>query len=324
MSTPAPCPEFPRLMVPARAIPVPGTISPEAQKFLAAAVPRTGRISWTQETIAATNRYLAERTATLPQFFPADIKAHKLSATVLYEVTSKAVASINEARAILYLHGGAFVVGGGPLAAQTALPLAAKAASKLYAIDYRMPPDHPFPAALDDALEAYRYVLERFKPRNVAIYGGSAGGGLGAALILKARDSGLSLPGAVVLFTPEADLTESGDTFETNAIIDVVLQERLTDSIALYANGHDLKDPYLSPVFGDFNKGFPPTILISGTRDLFLSNTVLLHRALRRAGVEAELHVFEAMPHGGFCGAPEDAESLAEQVRFIDQHLGSG
>jgi acetyl esterase/lipase len=311
-------------MVPARAIPVPRTISPEAQKFLAAAVPRTGKVSWTQETIAATDCLLAERTAALPQFFPAEIAAHRVSAAALYEVTSKAVPKINEARAILYLHGGAFVVGGGPLAAQTALPLAAKAACKVYAIDYRMPPQHPFPAALDDGLEAYRWVLERFKPQNVAVYGASAGGGLAAALILKARDSGLPLPGAVVLFTPEADLTESGDTFETNGIIDVVLQERLTDSIALYANGHDLKDPYLSPVFGDFNKGFPPTILISGTRDLFLSNTVILHRALRRAGVEAELHVFEAMPHGGFSGAPEDAEILAEQIRFIDQHLGSG
>jgi epsilon-lactone hydrolase len=324
MSTPTASGEFPRLMVPARAIPVPNTISPEAQKFLGAAVPRTGKVSWTPQTIAATDRLLAERTAALPQLFPAEITAHRLSATALYEITSKGAPKINEARAVLYLHGGAFVVGGGPLAAQTALPLALEAACKVYAIDYRMPPQHPFPAALDDGLEAYRYVLERFKPRNVAVYGGSAGGGLAAALMLKARDSGLPLPGAVVLCTPEADLTESGDTFETNGIIDVVLQERLTDSIALYANGHDLKDPYLSPVFGDFNRGFPPTILISGTRDLFLSNTVILHRALRRAGVEAELHVFEAMPHGGFSGAPEDAESLAEQVRFIDQHLGSG
>jgi epsilon-lactone hydrolase len=170
-------------------------------------------------------------------------------------------------------------------------------------------------------MEAYRYVLERFEPKNVAVYGPSAGGGLAASLILKARDSGLALPGAAVLVTPEADLTESGDTFETNAIIDVALQQRLTGSIALYANGHDLKDPYLSPVFGDFSKGFPPTILTSGTRDLFLSNTVILHRALRRAGICAELHVFEAMPHGGFRGAPEDVECLAEQIRFMGEHL---
>jgi epsilon-lactone hydrolase len=126
-----------------------------------------------------------------------------------------------------------------------------------------------------------------------------------------------------VLLTPESDLTESGDTFETNRFIDVVLHDRLREAIALYADGHDLRDPYLSPVFGDFGRGFPPTLLISGTRDLFLSNTVLLHRALRRAGCDADPHVFEAMPHA-FFGTPEDAESLAEQIAFLDRKLGPG
>ena len=311
----------PSLAVPARVIPVPSTVSVIAQKFLAAAVLRTEKIDWTQETIATTNRHLAERCAALPRLFPAEIAPRRLSKATLYEITSNAAAKIDQARAVLYVHGGAYLVGGGLLAAHMALPVAAMAACRVYSIDYRMPPQDPFPAALDDALEAYRHLLGRFAPKSVAIYGGSAGGGLAAALILKARDLGLPLPGAAVLVTPEADLTESGDTFETNAIIDVVLQQRLTDSIALYAGGHDLKDPYLSPVFGDFTKGFPPTILLSGTRDLFLSNTVILHRALRRAGIVAELHVFEAMPHGGFGGAPEDAECLAEQIRFMNEHL---
>jgi acetyl esterase/lipase len=185
-----------------------------------------------------------------------------------------------------------------------------------------MPPDHPFPAALDDTVEAYRMMLEQYEPENIAVAGWSAGGGLAAAFILKARDMGLPLPAACVLATPEADLTESGDTFETNATIDVVTKHRLTNSIQLYANGHDLRDPYLSPVFGDFSQGFPPTILTSGTRDMFLSNTVRLHRALLRAGVEAELHVWEAMPHAGFFGAPEDHEVFAEHVRFIKRKIG--
>ena len=119
----------------------------------------------------------------------------------------------------------------------------------------------------------------------------------------------------------EADLTESGDTFETNQYVDVVLKHRLTSSILLYANGHDLKDPYLSPIFGDFTKGYPATMLTSGTRDLFLSNTVRMHRALYRAGIEAELHVWEAMPHGGFFGGPEDNEMYDEQTRFMKKHL---
>ncbi|HEY3699660.1 MAG TPA: alpha/beta hydrolase fold domain-containing protein [Spongiibacteraceae bacterium] len=299
---------------------MPKTVSVEAQRFLAAGIPRADKTVWTEDTIAMTNRYLMNRCSAFAELFPADIVQHQLATAPLYEITAR-VSQINEHRAILYLHGGAFLYGGGLLAAMTALPIAARAHCKVYASDYRMPPKHPFPAALDDALDAYRYLLDRFKPQNIAVYGGSAGGGLAAALILKARDMGLPLPGAAVLVTPEADLTESGDTFETNQLIDVVLQQRLTDSIALYANGHDLKDPYLSPIFADFNSGFPPTQLISGTRDLFLSNTVILHRALLRAGIKAELHVFEAMPHGGFHGAPEDNESLVEQLRFIDEHL---
>jgi len=192
---------------------------------------------------------------------------------------------------------------------------------RAFAVDYRMPPDHPYPAGLEDSIEAYRSLLGRYQPERIAVSGGSAGGGLAAAFVLKARDMGLPLPGACVLATPEADLTESGDSFEANIFVDVVASQRLTDSIALYANGHDLRDPYLSPVFGDFSKGFPPTILTCGTRDLFLSNTVLMHRALRRAGIEAQLHVWEAMPHGGFFGAPEDEEVLEEQARFIRAQL---
>jgi acetyl esterase/lipase len=171
---------------------------------------------------------------------------------------------------------------------------------------------------------AYREVLTRYAPGKVVVAGISAGAGLAAAGVLKLRDLGLPLPAGAILLTPEADLTESGDSFETNRGIDVVLRERLMPSVLLYAAGHDLRDPYLSPLFGDFSRGFPPTLLVSGTRDLFLSNTVRLHRSLRKAGVRADLHVFEAMPHGGFFGAPEDFESMAEQLRFVEEVLGQG
>jgi acetyl esterase/lipase len=119
-----------------------------------------------------------------------------------------------------------------------------------------------------------------------------------------------------VLLSPELDLTESGDSFQTNIGIDNVLTSSLRDSIALYAGQHDLEDPYLSPLFGEVER-FPPTFLQAGTRDLFLSNAVRMHRKLRAAGVAADLHVFEAMPHGGFFGAPEDHDLAAETRRFV-------
>ena len=137
-------------------------------------------------------------------------------------------------------------------------------------------------------------------------------------MLLRARAEGLPLPAALVLMTPATDFTRSGDTHQTNRLLDVTLYGGETDGPDAYAAGHDRTDPYLSPLFGDFSKGWPPTLLTTGTRDLLLSDTVLLHRALRAAGVSAELHVAEASPHGGFMGqAPEDREILAEVRRFM-------
>lgn len=314
--------------VPARVIPIPKTISAEAQAFLAnsSMFPDTPTPSpedhagW-QAHIDAANPGLTQMNQGMAIKHPAEIAEHALSACTLYEVTPSTYSDANQDKAILYVHGGGFTVGHGIAAAYAAHRLAGLTGLRTFSVDYRMPPAHPFPAGLDDTVEAYRFLLERYNPEAIAVAGASAGGGLAGSFLLKARDLGLPLPAACVLMTPEADLTETGDTFETNDLVDVVLKHRLTNSILLYANGHDLSDPYLSPVLGDFSKGFPPTLLTSGTRDLFLSNTVRFHRALRRADIEAELHVWEAMPHGGFFGAPEDEESYAEQSRFIRQRL---
>jgi len=225
-------------------------------------------------------------------------------------------------RVYLEIHGGGLVYGGGAPARRDAELIAHRHGVTACSPDYRMPPEHPYPAALDDCLALYRAVLERHVPQDVIVGGTSAGGNLAAALMLRARDEGLAAPAALVLLTPELDLTESGDSFEVNRLVDVNLAGGLAESIALYAGDHDLSHPYLSPLFGDFTRGFPSTFLQAGTRDLFLSNTVRMHRALRRANIPVELHVFEGMPHGGFQGAPEDAELAAEVDRFVAEHWG--
>ena len=225
--------------------------------------------------------------------------------------------------AYIDLHGGALVFGGGENCRIAAGKQADQHHVMCYGIDYRMPPDHPYPAALDDCLATYRHVLKHHAPEHIVIGGRSAGGNLAAAMVLRARDEGLPMPAALVLLSPEVDLTESGDSFQVNRGVDVVLPMPLMSTNLLYANGADLSHPYLSPLFGDLT-GFPPTFLQSGTRDLFLSNTVRMHRALRQAQVPAVLHVFEAMPHGGFMGAPEDAELAAEVAAFVREHLRRG
>jgi acetyl esterase/lipase len=138
--------------------------------------------------------------------------------------------------------------------------------------------------------------------------------------MLRAKDEGLPLPAALLLITPELDLTESGDSFCTLNGVDNVLKPLMTTNL-LYANGADLAHPYLSPLFGDVS-GFPPTYLQSGTRDLFLSNAVRMHRKLLAAGVETDLNVFEAMPHGGFGGtSPEDMDLVQSVLSFIERYL---
>jgi epsilon-lactone hydrolase len=226
--------------------------------------------------------------------------------------------------ALIDLHGGALVFGGGGACRAGARMQADQHGIRCYGVDYRMPPEHPYPAALDDCLAAYRYVLERHAPENIVIGGRSAGGNLAMAMLLRGRDEGLPLPAGLVLLSPEVDLTESGDSFEVNRMVDVVLPKSLMSINRLYANGVELAHPYLSPLFGNL-KGLPIAFLQTGTRDLLLSNTVRLHREFRRAGVQAELHVFEAMPHGGFSGGtPEDRELAEEVTRFVRARLASG
>src|ERR1700730_11010256 len=154
-----------------------------------------------------------------------------------------------------------------------------------------MPPEAVFPAALDDGITVWKAALKTNDARNMAIFGTSAGGALTLEMVLKARELGLPLPGAIAPGTPMSDVTKDGDTFYNHALLADVLvsPDGFCDAGAkVYADGHDMKDPMLSPVYGDM-KGFPPAILTTGTRDLLLSNTVRVHRKLREAGVEATL-----------------------------------
>jgi acetyl esterase/lipase len=309
----------------ARQIPIPKTISPQAQAVLAS--PSTASLipepdncekaGWEEYIRAANESFIPILSERAASYAPAELIKHHLSSTTLFEIVPTTLKAKNIDNTLFFVHGGAFILGGGISAAYFAYELACLSGLRTFSIDYRMPPEWPFPAGLEDVLEGYRFVLARFQASNTVAYGSSAGGGLVTSCLLKARDLGLPLPAACVLHSPEADLTESGDSFETNIGIDPVLQ-RLTNSIALYADGHDLRDPSLSPLFGDFSKGFSPTMLSAGTRDLFLSNTVLMHRALRRAGIPTDLSIWEAMGHMGFFGAaPEDKELLIEQVQFL-------
>ena len=315
-----------------RIVPLPRSISPEARAFLASMVGPDGvpyniidspspddAEGWLRAKEGSAP-FMLQLYSRMAAGLTSTVETITLGGGVVH-VATPATAPPSD-RAYLDIHGGALVYGDGEPCRVGARIAADRHGVRTYAVDYRMPPAHPYPAALDDCVGAYRALLQDYAPENIIIGGTSAGGNLAAATVLRARDEGLPLPAAIVLMTPELDLTESGDTFETNQRLDAVLPRPLMNANLLYAGGHDLSHPYLSPLFGDFTAGFPPTFLQAGTRDLFLSNTVRMHRALRRAGAPVELHVFEGMPHGGFMGAPEDQELADETRRFVAEHWG--
>ncbi len=311
-----------------RTIPIPRSISPQAQAALAMVRPENppfpaldDKAGW-RDRIAQMNAGMVAMMREPLMALPVEVTLEAIAGVPVYVGTPHDFPAANRDKALVYFHGGGLVLLGGEAVGLFARMEAMNARCKVYAVDYRNPPDHPYPAAIDDCVAVYRALLDTYPAGRLVISGASGGGNLAAAVPLKLRDLGVPLPAAIGLFTPEVDLTESGDTFQTNADIDVVLKRGLPVLNALYADGADLSHPYLSPLFGDFTKGFPPTFIQTGTRDVFLSNSARIHRALRNAGIEAELHVGEAMPHGGFGNAPEDAELRLEFLRFLVRHAG--
>jgi epsilon-lactone hydrolase len=227
---------------------------------------------------------------------------------------------------LVHVHGGCYVLGPGEAGTAEAILMAGFGHFNVISVDYRMPPDAFFPAALDDAMAVWKATAAQHDPKKMAIFGSSAGGALTLEMVLRAKQEGLPLPAAIAPGTPMADTTKVGDTFYTNALVDNVLvsPDGICDAATkFYANGHSLSDPLLSPVYGDMH-GFPPAILTSGTRDLLLSNTVRVHRKLREAGVEASLQVYEGQSHAQFGRddrAPETREAFEEIAAFFDRHL---
>ena len=315
------------LHLPARDIPVPTSVSAQAQAIIAMG-PMRAPLDYPPLDAHAAWRALAasgdEKTMTMiaPRVARADVETVRTddAGVPIYVITPRGTAPTDH-RVYLDIHGGGLIQGGGDLCRAFGISTSVRVRARVWSVDYRMPPDHPYPDPLNDCLAAYRFLLQHHDPEDIIVGGPSAGGNLAAALILRARDEGLPLPAAAFLATPQADLTESGDSFQTNLGLDPLLRRSLMPANLLYANGHDLTDPYLSPLFADFTKGFPPTLITTGTRDLFLSNAVLLHRALRAADIHADLHIVEGGGHGGYLGtAPEDAAIDTELHKFLDTH----
>jgi monoterpene epsilon-lactone hydrolase len=319
--------------VPARTIPLPTTTSSRFRAMVAApyrvpawnANPKSAA-EW-KELVAKLAAAGAALQPALREKLGVTMETAVIGGVKVFILTPKVIPPENQNRLLYHIHGGGYVYAPGEAGTGEATLMAGLGGFKVISVDYRMPPDFPYPAAMDDAMAVWKELIKMQKPRNIAVFGTSTGGGMTLALVLRARQEGLPIPAAIAPGTPWSDLTETGDTYKTNEWIDNVLVSYngyISHSALLYANGRDLKDPQLSPIYGDF-RGFPPAILTSGTRDLFLSLTVLTHRKLRQAGVEADLQVYEGMSHAQYlfdADSPETKETFSEIARFFDKHLG--
>lgn len=230
-------------------------------------------------------------------------------------------------RHVLFLHGGGYVTGSPALYRHFTWRIATATRTRVLAIDYRLAPEHPFPAALDDALAAYRWLVGgSADPQHVIVMGDSSGGGLALALLLRLRDDGMPLPGAAVALSPWTDLALTGASLSINAKSDPMLDPDGASLVAAsYLSGADPRHPYASPLYGD-PTGLPPTLIHVGDDEILRDDAVRMAENLRTAACRVELEVWRRMPHVWHLFAPMLPEANAAIARigaFADRVLAA-
>lgn len=309
--------------------PVPDTVSPELGAMISIGIPDNwrSRPQTAEEWKALASAFAEKQRAALPSLrekLGVTSKSAVMAGVPVFIIEPKDFA--DDGRILLHLHGGGYVLGHGEAGTQEAILMAGIGKFKIISVDYRMAPDFPYPAAIDDAIAVYRSLLSQIPAERIGVFGTSTGGAMTLILALKAKAEKLPLPAALGAGTPWTELGKIGDSYFTNEEVDNILvgyDGWLEGAAEIYSAGHDMTDPFLSPVRGDV-RGFPPTMLTSGTRDLFLSNTVRMHLKLREAGVPADLIVFEGLSHGQYHmneDMPEARFHFQELSRFFRTHL---
>lgn len=307
-----------------RVVPMPATISPEAQKWLE---------SLDQQKVGPPES-LAERRARTDVWRKTDsAEARKLYPVNVEETTTAGVrtdiitplSAVAGQRVLINLHGGGFNSDSGSLI--EGVPIANLAKIKVVSVYYRLAPENPFPAAVDDVVVVYKELLKTYPPHNIGIYGTSAGAILTCEVVVRLKQLGLPLPAALGIFSGLGDYSRVGDSRQLFTLNGFPGRLEPIDANHLpndeYVGKTDRKDPVLSPIFADLH-GMPPTLLVTSTRDILLSDTTTLHRAMLRAGDDAQLVVFDALPHAFWYHfqLPETREALELMAKFFDERVG--
>jgi acetyl esterase/lipase len=315
-----------------RVVPIPATISPEAQKWLLSLgqPPRRLGPETLAERRARTDIWRAQDSAEARRIYPVNVEETSIAGVRTDIITPQATpplvnAETNRARVLINLHGGGFNSDSGSLI--EGVPIANLAKIKIVSVYYRLAPENPFPAAVEDVVAVYKELLKTYRPQNIGIFGTSAGAILTAEVVVRLKQLGLPLPAALGIFSGLADFSRPSDSRQIFALngfsgeLEPLDPDHLPDD--QYVGKTDRKDPVLSPLFADL-RGMPPSLLVTSTRDLLLSDTAIFHRALLRAGDAAQLVVFEALPHAFWYHfqLPETKEALELMAKFFDERVG--
>jgi epsilon-lactone hydrolase len=225
---------------------------------------------------------------------------------------------------ILHFHGGGYMVGTAALYRDFTWRIGAAACASVLYFDYRLAPEHPFPAGLDDAVRVYRWLAARVEPRKIAVVGDSAGGGLALGTLYRLRDEGVPLPGAAVAISPWTDLALTGASLRSNAVADPMMDVTMLPSIAdCYLAGASSRNPYASPLYGD-GSGLPPTLIQVGSDEILRDDAVRMATQLKGAGCKVEIEIWPRMPHAWHLYArilPEGRKAIENAGRFVQNML---
>lgn len=306
-----------------RVVPIPKTISPEAQRRLSRSEPDQGPPQSLADRRKGTDAYTARARVEWTRLCPNQIVEEKIAGVPVRIVTPEGLPEANHDRVLLNLHGGGFNADSGSYT--ESIPIASYSKIKVVAVLYRLAPENPFPAAVDDAVAVYKELLKTYQPSHIVIYGTSAGAVLTAQVAARLKQLSLPLPAALGIFSGLGDFSRYGDSdalFSLRGLSGHLdpPDQKLRDPHYLAAT--DPHDPVLSPIFSDLH-GLPPSLFITSGRDMLLSGTANLHRAYLNAGVDARLVVYDALPHAFWYDStlPEAIEANHIMAGFFVQQL---
>jgi acetyl esterase/lipase len=304
-------------------VPVPATISREAQQWLSQATPDQGPPETLPERRARTDAYTAQARVAWTKLCPNQIVEDKIAGVPVRIVTPPEIPAANRDKVFMNLHGGGFNSDSGSYA--ESIPIASYAKVKVVAVLYRLAPEHPFPAGIDDAITVYKELLKTYKPAHIVIYGTSAGAIMTGEVAVKLKQLGLPMPAALGIFSGIGDFARAGDSasiYSLRGLSGHLDPPGPGPHDPYYIGNTDPKDPVLSPIYADLH-GLPPTLFVTGERDALLSGTVNLHRAFLSAGVDARLVVFDALSHAFWYNAqlPESVEASHMMADFLLAHV---